>query len=162
MKKQVLFSLLATFAMILILSWQGSSLKTEITPYGILDLEFAKNEKRLKEILSAWDLNKLYQNIYLDFLFIVAYSWFFFCTCKFIAGKRKNKTAVFIGIFITSLSLFPGLFDIAENICMLIAVSQKPTFILYPYYLAFVKFVLAGIILFYIIVSLPVIFRKEN
>lgn len=162
MKKQVIFSLLATCCMISIMAWQGSSLKTEITPKGILDLEFAGNESRLKEILSVWQINKVYLNTYLDFLFIIAYTWFLFSTCKLIANKRRNKTGVFIGIIVTMLSLFPGLFDVAENICMLIAISQDPRFIFYDYYLAFIKFVLAGLILLYIFVSLPVIFRKKN
>jgi len=162
MKKQVIFSLLATFTMIFIMAWQGSSLKTELTPKGILDLEFAGNEARLKEILSVWQLHKVYLNIYLDFLFIIAYSWFLYSCCKLIVCKRRSKTGIFIGMIIIMLSLFPGVFDIAENICMLIALSRDPHFIFYDYYLAFVKFVLDGLILLYIIVSLPVIFRKET
>ncbi|HZI00134.1 MAG TPA: hypothetical protein VEX63_03235, partial [Flavisolibacter sp.] len=77
MLKRFIIALLAVIFMFIVMRLQGQSLVSPASPLGILDLEFAKTEERLQQLLIFWNTKDIYTNIFLDFFFIAAYTWFF-------------------------------------------------------------------------------------
>jgi hypothetical protein len=61
-----------------ILQIQGANLKTDATPLGIIDLEFADTGERLNAVLFGWSNADVKANIYIDFVFIPLYVLFRF------------------------------------------------------------------------------------
>lgn len=164
MKKNMSVSATATVLMILLLRWQGSSLQTIISPHGIVDLEFAATPLRLQQLLQVWKRSAVTANIWLDFLFIVSYVLFLsmsseFCAMKWPAGVMRE-----VGHTLTRVSFIAGLLDIAENLLMLQSLSGNftTTSLQLTSYCAAVKFTLAAVIIFYLVVSLPVVLKKNK
>lgn len=127
MKKLLIpFFFIGTMAMIIVMTKTGSTLKTEATPKGILDLEFAYNSTKTNTVITAWAPNDSVDNItaakintYYDFIFLLFYSPFLFFTCKKIAQITTSKT----GLIIAKGALWAGGLDIFENAGMLISLS---------------------------------------
>ena len=84
MKRQVLLSFVFLLVMIIVMRWQGKSLVTPMSPYGILDLEFARTGERMQQLRLFWNAKDVFFNVYMDFLFIASYTWFFISACQFI------------------------------------------------------------------------------
>jgi len=104
----------------------GATLKTPATPKGIIDLEFAYNASKASEVLIAWtgfipvDNNLIaIVNTWIDFIFLFFYAFFLYYLCKLIAASF-NGTFNTIGNFLAKSALAAGVFDILENIGMLI------------------------------------------
>lgn len=164
MKKDISVAAIASVLMIAVLRWQGSSLQTVISPGAIIDLEFAKSQHRLVELLSVWNISVVTTNIWLDFLFIVAYTIFLSMASEFCAMKWPGGIMQDMGHTLARVAYMAGILDIAENLLMLqsIAGNFTATSLQLTYYCAAVKFTLAAIILLYLLVSLPVVIRKNN
>ena len=163
MKKNLSVAAVASVLMIVILRWQGSSLKTIHSPRAIVDLEFAGTPLRLYELLAGWDHSVVKVNIWLDFLFIVSYVLFLSVASELCAMKWGTSIMREIGLTLIRVAYMAGILDIAENLLMLQAVDgnfTNPSLQL-TYYFAAVKFILAAIIVIYILVSLPVALRKK-
>jgi hypothetical protein len=154
----VFFLMVGTF---LLLRWQGNALVTPASSRGILDLEFAGNTNRLYQLKLFWNGKDVNNNIYLDFLFIAAYAAFLMGACQWIREKsRHTKRAELF----TRIALAAGIFDIVENLLMLVAWNDgagNGTMKLI-YYCAAIKFLLAGLVVLYLVYSLPVLLRKRN
>jgi hypothetical protein len=130
---------------------QGSALKTDTTPRGILNLEFAHTVGRVEEILLAWKYlnNTALWNTLIDFGFIASYSYFFskgiaYLQTKFQYGWLQKYKGIWQKMAIT-----PGILDAIENGFMLgwllqIVPSFSPALV---YWMVWVKFILAGILL---------------
>ena len=164
MNKKLSVAAIASFLMFVALRWQGAGLKTNTSPRGIIDLEFADKPQRLQELLFNWDLSVVKINIWLDFLFIVSYVLFLsiaseICAMKWPAGIMRQ-----MGLTLIRVAYAAGILDIAENLFMLQSIDGNFTFtsLQLTYYCAAVKFTLAAIILLYLLVSMPVAIRKDK
>lgn len=155
MKRNLLISFLLLVLMIIVMRWQGSSLITPQSPKGILDLEFAKTPERFQQLRLFWNQETVLQNIYLDFLFLAAYTWFLVTACK---AVNNSKSTVF-----SALAISAGAFDVLENFLMMLVLNGRfsPTVLQIVYYCAAVKFVLAGIVVGYLILSLFGLFKGK-
>jgi hypothetical protein len=159
MNRQLLVSFVLLVLMVFVMRWQGSSLVTPQSPKGIIDLEFAKTADRYHQLQLFWNPQDVKQNIYLDFLFIIAYTWFLVTACKVLGSRSSLKRSnVFAG-----LAMSAGAFDVLENFLMLLVLNGKfsTSVLQIVYYCAAIKFILAGIVVLYLILSLPSIFRRK-
>lgn len=163
MKNNVFYILLVgTIIMIVVMAKTGASLKTIQTPKGIIDLEFAYNIKKTTVVTNAWSSNALIDNInaakkntYLDFIFLFFYSTFLFYSCKKVSLLNNYKP----GFLFAKAAIFAGIFDVLENIGMLITLSgQKsaPIAMLTTTF-SIIKWGLVAIAILYLIISLAVI-----
>jgi hypothetical protein len=146
--------------MVVIMQWQGKSLKTPTSLHGILDLEFAGNHVRLNELITVWEPANVYINIGLDFIFIISYVSFFLEACRFINyTKTFRKSTKTIGI----LSISAGILDILENFFMLRAFSATGgKAIAIAGYFAAAKFFLIAVVVLFIIASFTTIIIKKR
>lgn len=131
--------------------WHGSSLSASPnTKAGILALEFAKNNQRADEITSTWSNAGLKQyaitNIYIDFIFIFFYSLFLF-SANWLFSINQQPVFKKAARLAALSALVAGLLDIIENFFLLkmlhVSISNSETYI--TWWLAAVKFILAGI-----------------
>ena len=164
MKKGLFLPAVGSVLMFVVLRTQGAPLKTLLSPRGIIDLEFADTPARLTALLAQWNLHVVTLNIWLDFLFIIAYTLFLSfasirCAEKWPPASMPAKA----GLFFARLAYLAGLFDIAENIFMLRSVAGyfTATSLQITVYCASAKFIIAALIVVYLIASLPFVFRKR-
>ena len=164
MKKDIWIALLGMAAINIIMRVQGSSLVTELSPRGIIDLEFADTADRLSEVVAGLDLSVVRLNIWLDFGFIFFYTWFLSLASRRTAlrwGPRNEFRRT--GFFLAKAAFVAGIFDMAENILMLKSISGHYTaFSLQAtFYCAWIKFMILLFILLFLLISLPRIIRKS-
>jgi len=132
MKKLLLILfLIGTVAMMVVMARTGATLKTPVTPHGIIDLEFAYNSTKVNTVIRAWtpsatetfgktEAAKL--NTYLDFIFLFFYAGFLCLACRNIAQRISGPVAK-AGSIIAAGALLAGFFDVLENIGMLMALN---------------------------------------
>ena len=134
-------------------------------PYGILDLEFAWTVERVQEIFAAWGAAGIQLHIlgvYWDMPYILGYGFFIF-GCILLVSRRLIDRFQIIGLWICFFPLVAGLFDLFENINLLIMLYNPASF---PSYvpmltgiLATIKFTLLviGIVFFFIALVIVVV-----
>ena len=150
--------------MCIVLRWQGSTLQTTTSPLAIIDLEFANTVERLHELLIRWDITVVRINIWLDFIFIIAYTIFLSLCAEMYALKwQANSFFYRAGNLFARLAYAAGIFDIAENLLMLQSITGNYTesSLQLTFYCAAIKFTLVFLIFIYLIISLPLGFRKK-
>lgn len=142
--------------MIILMRWQGSSLVTPQSPKGIIDLEFARTPAKLRQLQFFWNHETVLQNIYLDFLFIAAYTWFLFTACKIVNNPKSN---LFSGVAISAAA-----FDVLENFLMILVWNERfsPSVLQIVFYVAAIKFLLVVIVIGYLILSLFGLFKRKT
>lgn len=160
MKRNLLISFLLVVVMIGVMRWQGSALVTPISPKGILDLEFARTEARLQQLLLFWKQSVVVNNIYLDFLFVAAYGWFLVTACRYINSKTGWTKST--GIF-SSLAMAAALFDVFENFLLLLILNGrfKPALLEVVFYAALIKFLFAGVVVLFLLLAWPFTLRRR-
>lgn len=156
MKRNLVISFLFLMATFIVMRCQGSGLITPQSPKGVLDLEFAKTPERFHQLQLFWNREMVLQNIYLDFLFIIAYTWFLVTGSKVV---NNTKSSLFSGFAISA-----GAFDVLENFLMILVWNGRfePSLLQVVYYAAAIKFLLAGIVVGYLILSLFGLFKKAS
>jgi hypothetical protein len=163
MKRTLLISFLVLLVMIFIMRWQGQSLITPVSPKGIVNLEFAKTTERFNQLRLFWNPGDISVTIYLDFLFIAAYTWLFVTGFMFV--KHKINLAAWNDRFI-SISVAVAFFDVCENFLMLLIIYGRfsPSALQIVFYCAAIKFILAGLVLLYLLITVPValLYRKRS
>jgi hypothetical protein len=161
MKRKLLISFLVMLIMVVVMRMQGSSLITTASPKGIIDLEFARTAERLKYLRLFLDHNAVVQNIFLDFLFIAGYTWFFVTACLFV--KETNAWSKWSDHF-KGIAIAAGLFDVCENFLILLVWNERfgPGLLQIVYYCAAIKFVLAGMVVMYLLISIPFVLRARR
>ena len=170
MKKPLfLFLLTGTLVMMGVISKTGASLKTSLTPHGIINLEFAHNAAKTRAIINVWAGIKSADNIraaklntWLDFIFIFFYSLFLFYLCKELAASTAGFLYV-AGNVLANGSLVAGLLDILENTGILISLSGHITnnISLLTAISSIVKWALVLTAVVYILFGLAVILYKK-
>ncbi|MES2005056.1 MAG: hypothetical protein V4450_11075 [Bacteroidota bacterium] len=164
MKKNLTVAAAAMFVMIIVMQWQGAELKTTTSKLGIVNLEFADTPVLLHNLLSRWDIGVVKMNIWLDFLFIISYTLFFAIASAYCAMKWAEKSwPRQIGFFLARVAFAAGIFDIAENLLMLqsIAGNYTDASLNLTFYCAAIKFLLLGLVIVYLILSLPNTLSKK-
>ena len=161
MKRNLLISFTLLIIAIILMRWQGSSLVTLHSPKGIIDLEFARTAERFNQLRLFLNQDAIVNNIYLDFIFIAAYCWFLVAACRYIRSKTGwNKWS---NIF-SSLAISAALFDVCENFLLLMILNGRfsTSLLEVVFWSAAVKFVLAGSVVLYLLLSWPFTLRRSK
>jgi hypothetical protein len=139
-----------------IMQFQGRSLKTALNPIGIVDLELADTVSELNGLLANWDTNVVRLNIWIDFLFIIAYTFFFIQSIRLILAKHHFNWVQQLGKKLIALAYLAAILDVFENMLMLASVMGHYTAgsLLATASIATLKFSIIAIILIYLIGSL--------
>ncbi len=101
-------------------------IEAAVPTYGILDYEFSWTPERAELILSVWGvvgINKQMLAIYWDFLYIVGYVSLALGLILMVL-RRSESTMQTIGLYFTLTPFLTGIFDIIENINLLIMLSD--------------------------------------
>jgi len=156
MKKNLLVSFSFFVIMFFVLQKQGRNLVTPQSSKGIIDLEFAKTPGRFHQLQLFWNQQTVLQNLYLDFLFIIAYTWFLVTVCKAVKNRKSNIFSV--------VTISAGTFDVLENFLLILVLNGKfnPSVLSIVYYVALIKFLLIGTVVGFIVLSLFGLFKKES
>jgi hypothetical protein len=139
-----------------IMQFQGRSLKTALNPIGIVDLELADTVSELNGLLANWDTDVVRLNIWIDFLFIIAYTFFFIQSIRLILAKHHFNWLQQLGKKLIALAYLAAILDVFENMLMLASVMGHYTAgsLLATASIATLKFSIIAIILIYLIGSL--------
>ena len=166
MKKLLLpFFFLGSIAMMVVMLKTSASLKTDATPMGIIDLEFAYNTTKTSAIINAWAPTAELDNIaaakintYCDFLFLFFYAGFLFLACKKIAAKITGPVAK-AGNIIAKAALLAGFLDVLENAGMLLTLNNQgsSTVAFCTTFISIIKWGLALIAVLYVLTGLLVL-----
>ena len=146
----------ATVLVFFLLRWQSAPLVTSITPTGILALEFCDNIPELNAILNVWDIDAAIWAVMIDFLFIAAFSAFFYYGCRLVYDSYPNPFTRFMIVF----GFIAPFLDIIEDVLMLVTLSGTHDTIILQMtnYVAIIKFAAAAIVVLYLLVSLLIIY----
>ena len=97
------------------------------TGYGVIEFEFAWTSENIKKIFKAWGqegINKQIFVTWIDFLYIPSYGFFSAGLILFISRKLEGKSQN-IGLHITLLPFIAGIFDVIENINLLLMLTNE-------------------------------------
>lgn len=155
MTKKIVIAAFATVVMIVVMRWMGNGLESKVSPLGIVSFELTKKFDAAQDIIQVVGQRPLQWNIAVDFLFLVAYTFFFFFCCKAIMQQFRSSGLKTVGFIFLELSVLTGVLDLVENIAMLITLGGYGSDISVgvSYYTAIAKFVVIAIILVYILVA---------
>jgi len=126
-KTNLVFVLFGTLIMAYILENVGALLKAPGSELGILNLELAFNPEQATAIHQNWiytyanGLTRVEiatRHTWLDFVFIIFYSFFLLFWCKSIS-EMFTGWAASLGKFAATASIYAGFFDIIENLGLL-------------------------------------------
>jgi hypothetical protein len=163
MKRRLFISFLILVIMVITMRQQGKSLLTPVSLKGIINLELAKTPERFHQLQLFWNSSDVISNIFLDFLFIAAYTWFFVNGCRFV--KQKLKLQDWSDRFL-SLAIAAAFFDVCENFLMLLVWNGRfgTAVLQIIFYCAVIKFLLIGLVALYLLITLPValLFKKRS
>ena len=164
MRQKLIVAAFASVLMIAVLRFQGASLTTLNSSRGIVDLELATKPSQVSALMDSWDLTVVKMNIWLDFLFIVSYVAFLALASEAVSSKWKNQGMRVIGLTLARVALVTGVLDIGENLLMLQTIAGNFTLVSLQltHYFATIKFTLAAIVIIYLLISIPVIFRNTK
>ena len=98
--------------------------------YGILDFEFAWNKEQILTIFTAWGAEVMAEQavgVYWDFLYIIGYTVPLFALILLVSRKLDEKV-LNIGLFMSLTPIIAGIFDIIENINLLVMLNEAPAF----------------------------------
>ena len=142
----------------------------EVCCYGILDFEFAWTEDQIQIIFTAWgDTGRALHaiGVYWDFLYIIGYSVPLFALILLFTRKLSGKI-VDVGLYMSLTPFVAGIFDLIENINLLIMLNDTPNFDAFVPLIAsitaFIKFslLLVGAIFFLVVFVLTIIKRFKK
>ncbi|MBY9009191.1 MAG: hypothetical protein KGD74_04940 [Candidatus Lokiarchaeota archaeon] len=138
--------------------------------YGILNFEFAWTQDRILFIFADWGVDGIalqVNGVYWDFLYIIGYSVPMFALILLFTRKLSGKI-VDIGLYISLTPFVAGIFDLVENINLLIMLYNSPIFAsfvpLVASISALIKFslLLVGAIFFLVVLALTLIKRFKK
>ena len=138
--------------------------------YGILDFEFAWTKDQILIIFTAWGGEGIAlqtTGVYWDFLYVIGYSVPLFALILLFTRKLSGKI-VDIGLYMSLTPFVAGIFDLIENINLLIMLNDTPNFDAFVPLIAsisaFIKFgfLLVGAIFFLAVLVLSLIKRFKK
>jgi hypothetical protein len=105
-------------------------LTTSVYMYNILDFEFAWTKEQIITIFTTWGPSGMAlqeAGVYWDFLYIIGYVTPLFTLILYIVRRFEDKMAT-IGLYMSLTPIIAGIFDIIENINLLIMLNESPNF----------------------------------
>ena len=138
--------------------------------YGILDFEFAWTKEQILTIFAVWGdevMTLQAAGVYWDFLFIIGYTVPLFALILLVSRKLNDKM-LNIGLCMSLTPFIAGIFDIIENINLLIMLNDPLAFASFIPLIASISatikfsFLIVGAIFFLVALILVVIkkFKK--
>ena len=94
-----------------------------ISPYGVMELEFAWTVAKINQIFNAWGTELIAQELYvtlLDFIFLIVYSTFFASVTLLLTRRILSGRIQLVGFYMTIIPLIAALFDAIENINLIL------------------------------------------
>ncbi|MFX0039884.1 MAG: hypothetical protein ACFFCY_11745 [Promethearchaeota archaeon] len=125
-KYVIIMTLIGLVLVVLVYVLVFIPIEAAVSSYGILDYEFAWISERVLLIFSAWGSDGIaYQAIaiYWDFLYILGYVSLTLGLILIVLRRSEGKTQT-IGIYFTLAPFLTGIFDIIENINLLIMLNN--------------------------------------
>ncbi len=174
-KNKILISItIIAFILLLIIQFTVmgpiESVIKSTTGYGILDFEFALIPDVVNNIFTAWGSEGIANEIFatsMDFLYLISYSTFGFglvlIPIRFAEGKLQE-----IGLYMALTPIIAGVFDVIENINLLIMLGNPTSILPFTPLVASVfavlkfGFLFAGIIFFIIAIIVILISRLKK
>ena len=98
--------------------------------YSILDFEFAWTKEQILTIFTAWGAEGMTSQavgVYWDFLYIVGYTVPLFALILLVS-RKVNERILNIGLYMSLTPFIAGIFDIIENINLLIMLNGGSEF----------------------------------
>ena len=102
-----------------------------VAGFGIVDFEFAWVPEQVLVIFATWgEEGMILQTIgvFWDYLYIVGYVSFAFSGVLLVARELSGKWQTF-GLYVSVISILAGLFDVIENILLLVMLNFPNTVI---------------------------------
>ncbi|MBA7505787.1 hypothetical protein ES706_04464 [subsurface metagenome] len=140
------------------------------TGYGVLEFEFAWVPEVINNIFTAWGLDGIAKETfvtYIDFLYLLSYSIFGFGLVLIPIRLSEGKLQE-VGLFMSLTPLIAGVFDVIENINLLIMLGNPSSFQSFIPFVASLSavlkfgFLLIGIIFFVITLLIMLIGRLKK
>jgi hypothetical protein len=155
MTKKIVIAALATVVMMVVMRFMGLGLVSSSSPLGVVNFELAKTFTNATDIINAVGKRPLQWNIGIDFLFIIAYSFFFFFCCWALMNNYRSSGLKTLGLIFLELSVLVGVLDLVENIAMLITLGGygSDISVTVSRWAAIIKFSFVGLVVVYIIVA---------
>lgn len=138
------------------------------TPGNIVQFEFAKSVEQAQNIINDWGAAGVATariSIYLDFVFLILYSWAISLGCKVVIESNTPGWLKRAGEYLSTIIWFAGSCDLIENFAMLFTLSEINEFsVSAAYYFALFKFVIVLVCLLFIIATpiLKMIFIQKS
>ena len=138
--------------------------------YGILDFEFAWTSEQISIIFADWGSEGMAlqaSGVYWDFFYIIGYAVPLFALILLFTRKLSGKI-VDIGLYMSLTPIVAGIFDLIENINLLIMLNDTSDFApfvpLTASITAFIKFgfLVVGAIFFLVVLVLTLIKRFKK
>ncbi len=129
--KVLLLITLIAFVSYVILTMLGASIESELmakSGYGVLDFEFAWTSDMIATIFAAWGEDGKQMEaiaVYGDFLYIPAYGFFMFGAILLASRRLEEGKIQDIGLIVCLTPLLAGIFDVIENINLLLMLSDE-------------------------------------
>lgn len=157
----ILNGFILSVVFVFFLNKTGDILKTIDTPQGILSLELAMTAEKANHIINSWQssgiIDAAYSSIVVDFIFIYTYLLFFIYSLKYFIAyfKRRKKLLSKIASLLLLIVLLVAIFDIVENIFLLLALDGKHfSIIIYLAVFSILKFIFMCLCNLYLVVAL--------
>jgi len=137
----------------------------KVPGYTILDFEFAWTKVRIDTIFLRWGplgMAEQAAGVYWDFLYIFGYAVPLFALILFFSRKLEDRVAT-IGLYMSLTPIIAGIFDLIENINLLIMLTTTPNFASFVPLIASVAatikfgFLIVGAIFFLVALALFII-----
>jgi hypothetical protein len=131
-----------------------------LTTGDIVQLELAKTPDRAMVVLDSIEamhgdsLNLLLNSVYLDFLFILIYTAFFFVGSRYLSSITGNIILRRAGIAFSWLAVLAGICDIVENIGLMRIINGhiRSWVVHLTYDMAVLKFSMLMLVAFYMMI----------
>lgn len=169
-KAVILITLIAFILALLISQFIMAPIEAELigsTGYGVIEFEFAWTSEQINRIFKAWGSEGKKKEAfvtYIDFLFIPCYC-VFMAGCILLVTRKLEGKLQEIGLYMTILPFVAGIFDVIENISLLLMLTYD-AFIwsLSPFIAslcATIKFSLIFIAIIFFVVALILLIIKK-
>ena len=166
----ILITIVAFVLTVLISQFIMAPIEAELkgaTGYGVIEFEFAWTSEQINTIFKAWGSEGKKKEAfvtYIDFLFIPCYS-LFMAGCILLVTRNLEGKLQEIGLYMTIMPFIAGIFDVIENINLLLMLTNE-AFIwsLSPFIAslcATIKFSLLFIAIIFFIVALIIVIIKK-
>ena len=129
-QKALVIITILSFISLLILTLIMQSIERELkgsTGYGVMEFEFAWTPEMIREIFRAWGVagkKKEATAIYWDFLYIPSYGLFIAGCILLVTRKLEGEKLQNFGLFVTITPIIAGVFDVIENINLLLMIEN--------------------------------------